>query len=254
MKKATFSVEKTWGLGDAICGLIAVREWARVHRDTQVYYGNLPELVRKYGDGLVRYSDSPGHVFDCWHLHRARWWSPCWNYLGTYLADIGLPIDGPPDIRGRLPSFPRPAGLPKLYSVIVPYASFALPNAPAIVLEEIVRKVRDNIGGFPCYCLGKEDTPKDIDGVDYSRLGTPLSLLAMVQHATLVLTARSVTTNVAPAYGVPAVVWAPDDGENWNMRYPGWQKAIISIGDPDIVEHAVEAATSLLAWRRQCST
>jgi hypothetical protein len=219
--------------------------------ECRVGFWGLNEVVDLYSDGLVSRSDIEGRVFDNWSLHRQKWWSPHWNYLGTYLADLGILTPEPPSILGLLPRLPRPSGVPKIYSVILPYAGFAKPDLPGVILEEIVRRVTgDLLGGHPCYCVGRRLTPQDIVGVNYSRLGGPAKMIALIEHADIVLTARSVSTHIAAAYDVPAVVWAPSDGENWNMQYSLWQKAVVPVEDPDVVEHAVTAARGLIAWWR----
>jgi ADP-heptose:LPS heptosyltransferase len=62
-------------------------------------------------------------------------------------------------------------------------------------------------------------------------------MLRMIRHARLVLCPRSASAHIAVGYGVPAVVWAPDDGENWHLNYG--PKARVRLIDFDALGRAL---------------
>jgi len=208
-------------LGDQICFIAAAREYAKYHKGVEVVVSAQPEIVAAYPDRLVSVGTADVKIpSNPESRHRAKRASPDHNYLGTYMAELRLPTQLPPRI--ELPNLPTAPGLlPLAYIAIQPYSGFAT-NPERGLLQAFVNVCRQIAPEWPLVATGSPDTPQDLVGVDYSRLGDPTSVLSVIQHAGLVLTPRSAAAHIASAYGVPSFVWTPDDGENWHLDYPEW--------------------------------
>jgi len=209
-------------LGDQLCFLSAARSFARTVGVPTFVETPLPEVVAAYGDGLIRAgSCGPRVGVDPQLRHRVKGTSIDVNYAGTFLAAMGLRFAGPPTL--EFPRVPRPCGLPPRYAVLQPRSVHA-PNPPASFLQGVVDLARSASGtGMPIYAVGRPDGVPQLRGVELGQLGEGVTqFLSMIAHATFVLTPRSAAAHAAAAYGVPAVVWLPEDGENWHMDYPDW--------------------------------
>lgn len=217
-------------LGDQIAFLGAARHYARAHPETKVVVTNLPEIVGAYGDSVLGTGEAADRIpCNPEGRHRVRRESPDFNYLGTYIAELGLPLGEPPAI--ELPKLSPPPGLlPQAYISLQPYSGFA-PSLHRNTLQFFVDVCRQVCPEWPVVATGSLRTPRDLRDVDYRYLGTPASVLRTIQHAAVVVTPRSASAHIAAAYRVPAFVWIPDDGENWHLDYPDWPHGRVPLED-----------------------
>lgn len=223
------------GLGDMLCLIAAARMYGLKH-GCKAYVHAYPEVQKAYPDYEAWGSEAPipGARDVQVHAavvprHRVKHKSQDFNYLGTFLAALGMPPAEPPEL--EFPELPVPAGLEAGgYVAIQPYSTYA-PN-PAdrdAWCQLLVYRTKLEYPDMPIVCVGKPDTRQDLEYVDYGHLGGPLELLAVVQHAAWVLTPRSVAAHVASAYSISSFVWLPFDGENWHLDYPGWPVKTVPI-------------------------
>lgn len=210
-------------LGDRVCFIAAARHFARAHPDMMVSVSHFQDLVAAYGDKFLN-SGTQGREMHCnpERRHRKKERSEDHNYLGTYMAELGLTLDGPPAL--ELPRLdPHPELAPQSYVCLQPYAGFAgTPANREEFFTVLVESVRKALPQWPIICVGKPSTRRDIRGVTYDHLGDHISVLQIVQHAGMVFTPRSASAHIASAYGVPSFVWVPQDGEDWHLDYPRW--------------------------------
>jgi hypothetical protein len=208
-------------LGDQIAFLGAARHYAKLHPHQKVVVANLPNLVDSYGDDLVSSGEASHKIISNPELrHRVKRESPDFNYLGTYMAELGLGLKVPPAI--ALPRMaPLPGLFPRAYICLQPYAGFAK-NLGQEAVQRLVEICRRVCPEWPVVVGGSPRTPMDLEGVEYGYLGDPAALVRLIQHAAVVVTPRSASAHIASAYGVPAFVWTTEDGENWHLDYPDW--------------------------------
>jgi FkbM family methyltransferase len=207
-------------LGDRLCVISAARAFARLHPETEVFLTTtLPKVVEAYGDDLVQLGEEgEERVCEPFGSHRAKERSPLGNYAGTFLAALGVPVEGLPAL--ELPALGPPAGLqPRTYIAFQPLSGTA-PNPSPSFVHSLLATARRVAPDWPVVAVGLPDTPKQFAEVDYTHLGGPCTFLQTVAHAAFVLTPRSASAHAAAAYRVPSFVWVPDDGENWHLDYP----------------------------------
>jgi hypothetical protein len=230
-------------LGDQLCFIGAARHFARARPDVEVFVSNFPDLVAAYGDNLLN-SGTQGREILCEPAprHRIKNRSCDANYVGTYLAELGLTFGAPPAL--ELPSLePIPGLIPKAYACLQPYSGFAgIPANREAFFNTVVQAVRLVFPQWPISCVGLQNTRRDIRGVTYEHLGNHMTLLRAIQHSGMVLTPRSASAHVASAYGVPAFVWIPDDGENWHLDYPEWPhfRVAMDLGSDELLAHLIQ--------------
>jgi hypothetical protein len=220
-----FRVPSGWGFGDKLCALHAARVWARSHPNDRVSFPTLPTVVSAYDDELVNPTAAGPIVAESSEcFRRDSRWSVAANYLGCYLLGRGMSFDEPPTLE-----LPRVTALPDLrpgsYAVLQPRAGWARPNIDA---EELSKVVADS--PLPVLLVGSPDT-LDVQGALRIALGDELMMLRAVRHAAFAIGPRSAVAHIAAAYGVPAVIWVPSDGENWHLDYPGWDHIRVDAED-----------------------
>lgn len=242
------------GLGDELAFLVAARALAKA--DVGQVRVLSSRLLGAWPDSLLLPAE-PGtpaqgrRLLDASSRHRVKGSSPDGNYLGTYLAALGLPPqDGPPDF--ELPPLEPPRGLvPGAYVAVQPLAFSARnPGDPIRYVERLVAVARQELPGWPVVALGDPRTTiRAVRGLDLAWLGGPEELLRVVGHAGLVLTPRSATAHVAAGHGVPAFVWVPEDGEDWHLDYPYWPHTRVPV-DLDPKEAEARLAAFAIDLRR----
>lgn len=218
------------GLGDRICFLSACRIYARRHLEDSVQIIALPEVVNRYRDKLVRIdAANAGTVMKInpGEYQRRSNSAGVVNYVGSYLRAMG---DDPLPCCPELPAIPRPENLPRRYIAFQPWAKWAR-NPDWRMIRAMLDTVDERI---PIVLVGMPNTDWRMFG-DY-RI-TPswlkndvLQFLGVVKYAKFVLSPRSAAAHAAAAYGKPAIVWGPDDGENWHLDYVGWHKTLVIYG------------------------
>jgi hypothetical protein len=216
---------KTFGhLGDMFCLTSAAHTRARLTGEP-VFIDCDWGITEMYDDGLLRVGND-GDEFDMYpvmELHREQGESTNRNYLGCYLRHVM-----PPPFKEKLNSIldrdlwePPILRIKHGFTVIQPYSRNA-PNPPEEHLQTVVDWALSE-GRRPIYAIGKTDTPRTLEGVDYSWLeDSAPAFIRAVAGASFVLTPHSAAAHIAAAYNVPAMVWMPKWGENWQLDYPGW--------------------------------
>jgi len=227
--------------GDAICGLTAAREFARRHPDLSVEFQFLPEIVRAYGDDLVR-SGSSGYVIpdQSGRFLSEKWNSVVGNYQGSYYLGLGMDFDMLP--RPELPILqPARSLAPRSFIALYPGIE-GVHSIPAIEqLEGIVRAA-----SLPVFCIGDGLIRPVIRGIDYSFAGSTMEMLRLIQHAALVITPRSAPAHIAAAYSVPSIVWSSNDPFEWHIDYHGWNHRCIAPTCDGFFDRVSAAVESLL--------
>ena len=217
-------------LGDKLCLLSASREDARRNPQDEIYIPHLFDVIPLYDDGLVK-PGSVGKQVMVSAKHREKVFSNRLNYLGTFLREMV------PDIR-----FPMNLDLPKFsvedrIPVIQPRSTYA-ENPPTEYVQGLVNEFRRRTQQV-IYAVGAASTPRDLNGVDYSLLCDSVpEFLRNVARASIVLTPRSAGAHMAAGYGIPTFAWVPDDGENWHLDYPGWNRHLhnFELGAEDAID------------------
>ena len=228
-------------LCDSLCAISAAREFARRHPGVEVQFPQLPEILRAYGDDLVRPGCS-GYVISAQprEFLSERSGSIAGNYQGCYHLGLGLDFHEAP--RPELPILPPPKGLlPRSFIALQPGVEGLEPAPAKEQLESIVRTAP-----LPVVCIGDARTRRTIKGVDYSRLGSPLEVLRLIQHAAVVLTSRTASSHIAAAYDVRSIVWAGGDGFDWHIDYPAWSHRRIRHDSPGFIDRIEESIESLM--------
>jgi hypothetical protein len=225
---------KTFGhLGDMFCLTSAAHTYARLtHEPT--FIDSDWGITEMYDDDLLKVGND-GVDFDMhpvMDLHRHQGESPCVNYLGCYLRHM-MPAKFQERliaIRDRDLFEPPIVRIKHGRTVIQPYSRNA-PNPSDERLQNFVDWMFTQ-GRSPIYAIGKADTPQTLRGVDYSMLeDSAPAFIRNVAGASFVLTPHSAAAHMAAAYNVPALVWMPDWGENWQLDYPGWEAEKIVFDD-----------------------
>lgn len=233
------------GLGDQLCLLAAIRAFAETHPGRRIATTVLPDLVAAYRDDVVRHVAAPEGehwVVNAYLRHRVRHASADGNYLGTYMAALGMTVATPPAF--RLPLLePHSRLIPGAYVALQPRAVTARnPADPDGFVARLVERVKEELPGLPVVAVGDpRTTPRSIHGVDFGALGSAADLVRVVSHAAFVLTPRSASAHVAAAHGVPALVWTPGDGEEWHLDYPSWPHVRASVDDLQGSESALRS-------------
>ena len=230
------------GLGDQLCLLTAAREFARRNLDCRVHVEALSDVVNAYGDQLI-FIGSSGRRIDCLpaQLQRLKDAGPYWNYLGTFLFQLGIQCHEPPEL--ELPVVSVPEGLRSRECIAFqPYSNWAPnPSNGKEWLEELIAGCQEYRPEWPIIMVGSSETAKGLNA-SYDYLGGPLQMLRVISHAALVLTPRSASAHIAAGYRVPAAVWLPDDGENWHLNYPHWshRRALFSMEPALCIEQCLK--------------
>lgn len=228
-----------YGVGDQICALTTIREFARRHPKLKVRIASDLSLLEAFGDkllhpckceywmralapdNLLRYGDGSRHK----------------NYLGGFLELVGIDPDG------RVPELPLLSPPDGLYGL--PYIAFCprwnwteRENAT----QDLIQRIADEITshhvvspGLPLDSISPRhrelETP--LDSVDYSfREDSILTLCRVVAGSAAVVTARSAAAHIAAAYGKPTFCWCPPDWMSWHVNYP---KFTVVTLDDDVV-------------------
>ena len=234
-----------WGLGDFLCGLTAAREFARRHPDIKILFNRIPKIVEAFGDNLV----SPGKGIA---ISIAKpdslffWWEQkknfAANYTDCYFLSLGLDSQSPP--LPELPSLPPFEQLKGVkYIVLQPRAAgiFAMPHLPWSVLQHLI-----DASPLPVFLAGRKGSGKGLLGIDTSFAGDELDMLRLIQNAALILTPRSATAHIAAGYGIPSIVWLPDDHLNWHLDYPNWPVQTIPAASGNVEERLLDALSKFL--------
>ena len=210
-----FIRDKKGHCGDNVCCISAAIEFSEKTGGT-VYVNFFKDLVEEYNHPGLKFGMKGVELHTNASLkHRNKTPGLFKNILGTYYAELGLPIDDP---KLRLPMF-EPC---ERRVLIQPFSRFAV-NPSVELIQSIVDRFILLTGIRP-YVIGSEDTNRIIENVDYSLLKDSVPfLMRQVQNAICVLTPRSFSANLAAGYGVPAFMWSPCDGEDWHLDYSTWK-------------------------------
>lgn len=232
MRHEGISLRLTCGgsLGDHLCFLSAARDFARTTGLKTAVVTPIPDVLDLYEDDLVSGSsnDRPHLLVNPEPRHRVKHASPDANYVGTFLAAMGITFTEPPSL--ELPTLPAVDGLPAKYAVIQPRSGFA--RNPCTSFVERIVEAAVQATGLPVFGVGMQTAaPPHVD-CQYMRENAP-QLLALIAHATFVLSPRSATAHVAAAYRIPSIIWVPSDGENWHLDYPRWTHCRLDNYDAD---------------------
>jgi hypothetical protein len=73
--------------------------------------------------------------------------------------------------------------------------------------------------GLRVVVVGRSDTPRFLEGVEYFTADDVLRLLRIISYAKVAMTPDSATAHIAAGYGIPMLVWVPEDREG-NVLYP----------------------------------
>jgi hypothetical protein len=231
-------------LCDSLCAISAAREFARRHPNVEVQFPHLPEILRAYGDDLVR-PGSAGYVVPVQpqEFLSEQSGSITGNYQGCYHLGLGMDFHVPP--RPELPIIPPATGVsPRSFIVLHPGVEGLEPTPSREQLEFIVRTAP-----LPVVCIRDARTSRTIKGADYFRPGSLLEVLRLIQHAALVLTSRNVFSHIAAAYDVPSIVWVPGDGLDWHIDYPDWNHRRIRQASPEFIDRVEESIESLITQK-----
>lgn len=205
-----------YGNGDVVCFLSACRTFVKTTGHI-TYVDIHPDVVEAYKDDKLRFgSFGVRFVIHPSYHHRDRHPGQCHNYLGTFLASMGLLRDECPAL--DLPVFET---FKEKRALIQPFSGFAK-NPPLEYIQKMVDTFSEQTG-MQLYAIGAENTPHNLKNVDYSLLKNGIAeVMRLVQDASFVLSPRSLSAHLAAGYHVPSFVWCPDDGENWHLNYPNW--------------------------------
>jgi ADP-heptose:LPS heptosyltransferase len=207
------------------------------------------DVVEAYGDGLIKVGTS-GRLIQCdpGSRQRSQWCQTVdFNYLGTYITELGIKLESPPSV--ELPQVPPILSSGEPYICLQPRsATWGYPANKEAVFASVVSAVRAVRPLWPIIVVGHAETPRDIPGVIFDFLGTPMSMLRLIRHSKFVITVRSVSAHIASAYGVPSIVFSPDDGEHWSLNYPKWNRKIVplNIAEETIGKNVMESVGSVV--------
>lgn len=214
------------GLGDKMCQLSALREFARQKPKAKVFFDFGEDIIRAFGDDLVSFSNtgSPmvmmGSYFKRCLSNRNT--HPDHNLVGTFMAGIGIPSLLPP--RVELPPLPGPS-FNAPYAVLQTKSTYVR-NPPMDFIQERVDEVLSE--GVKVIAVGFPTDDHPIKGVDYSFLHPDaVRMLSLICGARIALTPNSATAHVASAYNIQTTVWLPRIGPNWLVNYPGWNRTTV---------------------------
>lgn len=236
----------SWGLGDRLCALSAARELARRRRDLTVHFNAIPRIVDTFKDDLVTAGSGqaidiarPGTPYFFWEKGAGVGV----NYAGCYLISLGMDFSDVPVL--ELPRLQARPGLePNTYIVIQPRAEgmWGKPHLPLFDLQRIICS-----SPLPVILAGRPGSGLGLSGLDRSHAGNELNMLQLMQHAALVLTPRSAGAHIAAAYGVPSIVWVPDDDLNWHLDYPDWPHRCYAAGTPHMDDIIIGEMSRMLS-------
>lgn len=217
------------GLGDKLCGMSAVRAFARAHPNFEVSC-NAP-IVGWFRDGLVKYDRCGFHEIWGSEMHSKYLYNRASNtyrnYYGFFLDYLGFECKGQAIEMPRLDPHDED---PENYIVFHPFAVWAK-NPPDSLVNDALAVLRDT--GLPIVSVGTESGR--LNGVDHRFSGrSAVRFCRMIANARAVVTARSAPSHVAPAYQVPTFCWNPDDKMDWHVDYPGVQRVLY--GDSDLMD------------------
>lgn len=227
--------------GDQLAFIGAARMYAKRHPHQQIYVDVLHDIVQSYADTLlmplaVCPMPKPLRIdFECVQRHRKKHSSQDINYVGCYYGAINDAVhpvwflDEPPHFEPpELP--PHPALSPGNYIAVQPYSTFAR-NAKDrdAYVQALIDQCHMVDPHCPVYCIGREDTRRDLKGISYKYLGWARDTMRLIQHARYVLTPRSASAHIAAGYRVPSFVWVCGDGEDWHLDYPHWPHTRVSV-------------------------
>lgn len=211
-----------WGLGDMLCALAAARALARLHPGLRVHFNRIPKVVKAFGDNLITpglgLSLDIGHPDPPFFFWEQGQWSSS-NYVDNYFLSLGINFESPPRLElPKLPPFEALRGVK--YIVLQPRAAgkWAYPHLSVNILQRVI-----SFCPLPVVVTGCPGSGMGLRGIDCSYLGDEINMLRLIQHATLVLAPRSAGAHVAAGYGVPSIIWLPDDQLNWHLDYPAWK-------------------------------
>lgn len=205
-----------------MCFLSAIHAFAR-RQGEPCWVTHFEDVVETYGDGWLHFGRQREHRHvDVYDWHRRKDKSEHINYLGTFakalMPDIELPVD-----------FELPAFDPEEKRCLIQVRSNFAANPDPAYVQRLVDKFME-MTGESLFVIGDENTPRWLERVDYSLVKTSIpTLMRHISNAKCVLTPRSISAHLAAGYKVPALVWLPDDGENWHLDYPDWSHFRIGI-------------------------
>lgn len=244
LSSVEITIESRWGLGDRVCLLSAAREFSRRHPDLDVKLNDLGKVVSAYQDNLISSGQGLPLPDNTNALHRTKMSSPAGNYLGCFYLGLGMDFEGLPAI--ELPDVPLLEGLQAgNYIALQPTANFAKPNIDFLALQEIISACPLPVvltGPFQpvnSYLPTRGEQHSKFSQADDRYYDDEMAMLQIISHAALVLTPRSASAHIAAAYQVPAIVWVPNDGENWHLDYPLWDCRQISVTEGAVVQEVV---------------
>lgn len=208
---------QNYAAGDMICLYSCCRTFIKTTGYT-VYVPAYEDVVKAYKDERFRFGYEGVYFVVSAFNHRGKQPLGYYNYLGTFLAAMGLLNEPYPNL--DLPTFEIPVGTERK-ALIQPFSNFA-ENPPLEYIQGMVDTFIEQTG-MKLYAIGKPDTPQTLRGVDYSLLKDGIAhMMKLVQNASFVLTPRSMTAHLAAGYKTPTFVWCPSDGENWHLDYKNW--------------------------------
>jgi hypothetical protein len=224
-----FTMGKNSGLGDKICALSAVREFARRNPGRAIFFDELKPVIEAFGDGLVKY-EKPGvdmfRLLDCEPRFRVKWSSPDLNLVGCFMAHLGMKPDG------RRPELPPVSEiLPRgSYVTVQPLSTHSRNPDPSWIQGVVDEAKRET--GLPAILVGSSRTKRFLKGVNESFLvDSPLQMMSLVRWSRLHLCPRSASSLVAASYNVRTVVWESGDGEGWLIDFRGWNATKVKAND-----------------------
>lgn len=212
-----FTMGKKSGLGDKICALTAVREFARRNPGRTAFFDELPSVVEAFGDGLVVPGRRDGAerviLLDCEPRFRVKGSSPDLNLVGCFMAHLGMRPDG------RGPELPEVGEvLPRgTYVTVQPRARHAR-NPPQKWVQNLVDHVRTQTG-LQVIVIGNPNTSKFLLRVEYILTPDVLPMFSLIRHAALMLAPPSAGTHIAAAYQTHLISWLGKNGEDWLSTY-----------------------------------
>ena len=217
MSKSEYYVGFWPGAGDIICLFSACQRFIEKYGCT-VYADFARDVVEAYGNPNFRFGRSGNMLQVDARYHRLKSHGGCYNYLGTFLAPMGLLIEPYPSL--NLPTFDISSGVERK-ALIQPFSHWA-ENPPLEYVQGLVDAFIESTG-MKLYAIGSLKTPRTLKNVDYSLLQDGITnMMRCIQNAAFVLTPRSASAHIAAGYRIPCFVWCPSDGENWHLDYKNW--------------------------------